>query len=89
MERRLLAEYEATLATIRENLAPENHKLAVALARYPEKIRGFGHVKAAAVERVPTLAMVTAPVERVRARAERDLPRDRDQQRGGHRDPAG
>ena len=52
MERRLLAEYEATLAVIRAHLAPENHHLAVALARYPEKIRGFGQVKAAAVERV-------------------------------------
>ncbi len=52
MERRLLAEYEATLTTIRAHLAPENHHLAVALARYPEKIRGFGHVKADAVKRV-------------------------------------
>ncbi len=52
MERRLLAEYEATLKTIREHLAPENHHLAVALARYPEKIRGFGHVKAEAIARV-------------------------------------
>ena len=49
MERRLLAEYEATLATIHAHLVPENHHLAVALARYPEKIRGFGHVKAAAI----------------------------------------
>ncbi len=52
MERRLRAEYEATLATIGEKLSPENHHLAVALARYPEKIRGFGHVKAEAVARV-------------------------------------
>ncbi len=52
MERRLCAEYEATLATIRDRLSPENHRLAVALARYPEKIRGFGHVKAAAIARV-------------------------------------
>ncbi len=27
-------------------LTPENHSAAVALARLPEKIRGFGHVKA-------------------------------------------
>ena len=51
MERRLLAEYEATLKTIGERLVPENHHLAVALARYPEKIRGFGHVKAEAIAR--------------------------------------
>ncbi len=56
MERRLVAEYEATLTAIHQHLAPENHHLAVALARYPEKIRGFGHVKAAAVERVRTQA---------------------------------
>ena len=49
MERRLLADYEVTLTMIREKLAPENHHLAVALARYPEKIRGYGHVKAAAI----------------------------------------
>ena len=49
MERRLLIDYEATLTQIRENLAPENHHLAVALARYPEKIRGYGHVKADAI----------------------------------------
>ncbi len=52
MERKLLAEYRATLETIRARLTPENHHLAVALARYPEKIRGFGHVKAQAVARV-------------------------------------
>ncbi len=49
MERRLLADYEATLTQIREALSPENHHLAVALARYPEKIGGYGHVKAAAI----------------------------------------
>jgi len=27
-------------------LTPENHALAVGLAAIPEKIRGFGHVKA-------------------------------------------
>ncbi len=49
MERRLLKDYEAALATIRARLTPENHDLAVVLARYPEKIRGFGHVKADAI----------------------------------------
>ena len=51
MEQRLLAEYEETLAIIHGRLSAENHALAVALARYPEKIRGFGHVKAAAALR--------------------------------------
>ena len=52
LERRLLAEYKAVLETIRGNLAAENHHLAVALARYPETIRGFGPVKAEAAARV-------------------------------------
>jgi indolepyruvate ferredoxin oxidoreductase len=51
MERRLLADYETTLSDIASRLTVENHAAAVALARYPEKIRGFGHVKAAAVLR--------------------------------------
>src|SRR5690606_33751632 len=45
MERRLIAEYEATLAEILDKLTPDNHPLAVGLAAIPEKIRGFGHVK--------------------------------------------
>jgi indolepyruvate ferredoxin oxidoreductase len=47
MERRLLAEYEANLATILESLTSANLPLAVALASYPEKIRGYGHVREA------------------------------------------
>ena len=45
-ERRLLADYEALLNEMLAKLSPENHALAVALAALPEKIRGFGHVKA-------------------------------------------
>ena len=45
-ERKLLTDYEALLAEISERLSSENHAAAVALARQPEKIRGFGHVKA-------------------------------------------
>jgi indolepyruvate ferredoxin oxidoreductase len=52
MERRLLADYEATLATIVGKLSPANHGLAVPLAQYPEKIRGYGHVKLASVRKV-------------------------------------
>jgi len=51
LERRVLAEYEQTVATILERLAADNHAFAVALARYPERIRGFGHVKADAAQR--------------------------------------
>ena len=38
MERRLLRDYEATVATIVEKLSPANHGLAFPLAQYPEKI---------------------------------------------------
>jgi indolepyruvate ferredoxin oxidoreductase len=44
-ERRLIEDYEALLREIICNLTPENHKLAVLLARIPEQIRGFGHIK--------------------------------------------
>jgi indolepyruvate ferredoxin oxidoreductase len=45
-ERKLVAGYEAMLGEVLGKLTPENHALAVALAGIPEKIRGFGHVKA-------------------------------------------
>ncbi len=45
-ERRLIAEYEALLEELLAELTPDNHRFAVALARIPEQIRGFGHVKA-------------------------------------------
>ena len=45
-ERKLVAEYEAMLDEILARLTPDNHPLAVGLAAIPEKIRGFGPVKA-------------------------------------------
>ena len=44
-ERGLIADYEATIAELLGTLAPERHALAVEIARVPEQIRGFGHVK--------------------------------------------
>ena len=44
-EKELLADYEKTLETIGEKLSPSNLDVAAALAAYPRKIRGFGHVK--------------------------------------------
>jgi indolepyruvate ferredoxin oxidoreductase len=46
MERALIGEYEALVAEVLAALAPHNHAVAVGLARLPEHIRGFGHVKA-------------------------------------------
>jgi indolepyruvate ferredoxin oxidoreductase len=45
VERKLIADYEATLAEVLGKLNPDNHHLAVGIAAIPEKIRGFGHVK--------------------------------------------
>jgi indolepyruvate ferredoxin oxidoreductase len=45
-ERQLIAGYVALLDTITAELTPYNHPTAVALASIPEKIRGFGPVKA-------------------------------------------
>ncbi|HSG94371.1 MAG TPA: DUF6537 domain-containing protein, partial [Afifellaceae bacterium] len=46
-ERQLLADYEQLLGTISGHLSPDNHTIGVALAAYPQKIRGFGHIKEA------------------------------------------
>jgi indolepyruvate ferredoxin oxidoreductase len=45
MERRLIIEYEHTIAELLAALGPENHHLAVELALLPERMRGYGHVK--------------------------------------------
>jgi indolepyruvate ferredoxin oxidoreductase len=45
-ERALIGEYEAMLGAVISRLSVDNHAVAVALAAIPEKIRGFGHVKA-------------------------------------------
>jgi indolepyruvate ferredoxin oxidoreductase len=54
MERQLIADYEADLALILERLSPQTLADAVELAEVPEKIRGFGHVKARSVEEALT-----------------------------------
>jgi indolepyruvate ferredoxin oxidoreductase len=51
LERQLVEEYLALVGRLLDGLAPANHALAVELASLPEGIRGFGHVKLAAVER--------------------------------------
>ncbi len=44
-ERRLIAEYEATVADILAHLTPATLSVAVDLAMLPARIRGYGHVK--------------------------------------------
>ena len=45
-ERALIGEYRATVDAVLEGLTSDNHALALELARVPEQIKGFGHVKA-------------------------------------------
>ncbi|MGA2045404.1 MAG: indolepyruvate ferredoxin oxidoreductase family protein [Roseiarcus sp.] len=51
-ERALIADYEALCGELIAGLTPANHAAAVALASLPEKIRGYGHVKARAIAAV-------------------------------------
>ncbi|HUO11366.1 MAG TPA: DUF6537 domain-containing protein, partial [Caulobacteraceae bacterium] len=48
-ERRLLADYEADIARLANGLSLERLAVAVTIASVPDDIRGFGHVKEAAV----------------------------------------
>ncbi|AKH19947.1 indolepyruvate ferredoxin oxidoreductase family protein [Sedimenticola thiotaurini] len=50
LERALIEDYETTLETLLSGLNRDNLETAIALARLPEEIRGFGHVKQAAAE---------------------------------------
>ncbi len=50
MERKLVADYQATLSDVIARLNANNHALAVELARQPDSIKGFGHVKARNVQ---------------------------------------
>ncbi len=51
MERALLAEYESLVDELVDALDGARHATAVELARVPEQIRGFGHVKDASIQR--------------------------------------
>ena len=44
-ERALIGEYEQLVDELLGKLSAENHALAIEMARLPEEIRGFGHVK--------------------------------------------
>jgi indolepyruvate ferredoxin oxidoreductase len=49
-ERQLIRDYDAMLDEVLGKLTPDTHALAVGLANIPEKIRGYGHVKARHLE---------------------------------------
>jgi indolepyruvate ferredoxin oxidoreductase len=52
LERSLIRCYESSLDRLLLGLAPHNYHIAVQIAELPQEIRGFGPVKAAAIERV-------------------------------------
>jgi indolepyruvate ferredoxin oxidoreductase len=52
LERKLIADYEADVASVLARLSPGTMQTAVALLALPDQIRGYGPVKAAAVEAV-------------------------------------
>nr|WP_295079392.1 indolepyruvate ferredoxin oxidoreductase family protein [uncultured Roseateles sp.] len=52
MERALISEYEALVNELLQHLSADKLDLAVKLARLPESIRGYGHVKLANVSTV-------------------------------------
>ena len=51
-ERAQIAEYERTVEELLDGLCQANYDDAVTIADLPEEIRGFGHIKAAAIEKV-------------------------------------
>ncbi|SFX05576.1 indolepyruvate ferredoxin oxidoreductase family protein [Marinospirillum alkaliphilum] len=52
LDRQLLTDYQQLLDDLLQGLKPDNHTTAVALARLPEEIRGFGPVREAAAHQV-------------------------------------
>jgi len=50
-ERQLVRDYEKTVADLLDGLNPGNHALATEIASIPDHIRGYGHVKEAAIEK--------------------------------------
>jgi indolepyruvate ferredoxin oxidoreductase len=52
VERKLIEDYEKLIGELLSKLNASNHAVAVALAALPEKIRGFGPVKAASLVKV-------------------------------------
>jgi len=71
-ERRLIADYRAAIEELLAGLTPDNHALAVEIARTPEQIRGYGHVKqrhldGARQREAELLALFRAPASRLSA----------------------
>jgi len=55
-ERRLVRDYEADVERLLAGLRADNLDAAVAIAELPDRVRGFGHIKARSLEEARTLA---------------------------------
>ncbi len=74
-ERQLIEEYEQTIRTLLPDMKPDNHALAVEIARVPQIVRGFGHIKEenvakAKAERTRLIAAFRAPAPVLKSAAE-------------------
>jgi indolepyruvate ferredoxin oxidoreductase len=67
-ERQLITEYRDLLQEITSALTAENHAIAVELANTPDRIRGYGHIKARNV--VTVRKEQAALLEQFRSRGE-------------------
>ena len=71
-ERGLIVEYEAFVDEVVNRLAPDNHSIAVDLARLPDEVRGYGSIKETSItqmrlRREPLLEAFRAPAKVLRA----------------------
>lgn len=51
IERALITQYERDIPRLASRLTQDNYALAVELARLPQSIRGYGHIKQASIEK--------------------------------------
>ena len=65
LERQLIAEFEQDMEQLLGQLTRDNYARGLQLARLPQKIRGFGHVKAGSIEayRQTRAALLPAPAD--------------------------
>ncbi|MGO1080583.1 indolepyruvate ferredoxin oxidoreductase family protein [Inquilinus sp. CA228] len=50
-ERQLITDYETVVEELLARLGPDTHAVCVAIARVPEQIRGYGHIKDEALDK--------------------------------------
>jgi indolepyruvate ferredoxin oxidoreductase len=75
-ERALIGEYESVIDGILTALTPDRMKSALALAKLPESIRGYGPIKMASIEeaRLRRIALLTAFDKAADAEGAREMP---------------